>query len=70
MIALSKKTIFGSRLHPPSQSAEKSRNIEIRFSGKCGKTRVKRLPLLEPGFVLVRFEHIARFIVNPNHTIM
>jgi hypothetical protein len=70
MTALFKRSIFRSNLHPPSQSAEKSGNIEIPFSGKRGKTRVKRLPLLELGFVLVRFEHIARFIVNPNHSIM
>ena len=70
MIALFKRGIFEFNLHLTSQSAEKLGNIEIRFSGKCGKTRVKRLPLLEPGFVLVRFEHIARFIVNPNHSVM
>jgi hypothetical protein len=70
MIALLKRSIFGSNLHPLSQSAEKSGNIEIRFSEKCRKTRVKSLRLLELGFVLVRFDHITSFIINPNHSIM
>jgi hypothetical protein len=32
--------------------------------------RVKNSPLFEIARVLVRFNHVARFIVNANHSIM
>jgi hypothetical protein len=32
--------------------------------------RVKNLPLFENALVLVRFDYVARFIVNANHGIV
>ncbi len=33
-------------------------------------TRTNRSPLLEIARMLVRFDHVARFIVNPDHGVM
>jgi hypothetical protein len=41
--------------------------IELRFSGKCEVMRANS-PLFELALVLVRFDHVARFIVNANHS--
>jgi hypothetical protein len=35
-----------------------------------GGSPAERLPLFEIGLVLVRFDHVARFIINANHGIM
>jgi hypothetical protein len=51
---------------PPSQSSDKSGIMELPFSWDASKTS----PLLELARLLVRFDHIARFIVNPNHSLM
>ena len=39
----------------------------MRFSGKRGVMRIKNLRLFEIALVLVRFNHVARFIVNANY---
>jgi hypothetical protein len=42
--------------------------MKSRFSGPCDVMRVKSSPLFELAGVLVRLDHVARIIVNPNHT--
>jgi hypothetical protein len=44
--------------------------MEIRFSGKCGAMRAKTSPFFEIAPVLVRFDHVASFIVNANHSVV
>jgi hypothetical protein len=39
-----------------------------RCSAKCGMMRQETSPLFEIALVLVRLNHIARFIVNANHS--
>ncbi len=36
----------------------------------CARQRIQALPLFELALVLVRFDHIAHFIVNANHSII
>jgi len=38
------------------------------LAGKCGVIRVKTSPLFEIARLLVRLDHVARFIVNANHS--
>jgi len=40
------------------------------FSEKCDATRVKTSPVSEIAFVLVRFDYVASFIINANHSIV
>ena len=53
-----------------SWSPDKSGNIERRFSKKCDLMRGKNSPLFELASVFVRVDHIARLIVNANHSVM
>jgi hypothetical protein len=41
-----------------------------RLFVSCDIRKRDRSPLFEITFVLVRFDHVARFIVNANHGIM
>jgi hypothetical protein len=43
--------------------------MEIGFSGKRDVMRAKTSPLFELARGLVRFNHVASFIVNANHAI-
>jgi hypothetical protein len=38
--------------------------MELGFSGKCDVMRVETSPFFELARVLVRFDHLASFIVN------
>ena len=45
--------------------------IRLEFDSGAVKIGVKRThPLFKLALVLVRFDHIARFIVNANHSVM
>jgi len=44
--------------------------LEIGFSGKWDVDASKISPLFEIAFVLVRFDHVARIIVNANQSVM
>jgi hypothetical protein len=48
----------------------KAETLEIDFSGKRGTLRAKTSPLFEIARLLVRLDHVASVIVNPNHSIM
>jgi hypothetical protein len=54
----------------PSQSPDKSGIMELRFTGKVRLGASTNLRLFEIARVLVRFNHVASFIVNANHSIM
>jgi hypothetical protein len=45
-------------------------SFNIHFSGKEDVMRGKTLPLFELASVLVRLDHVARLIVNANHSMM
>jgi hypothetical protein len=36
-------------------------------SVSCARQKIQALPLFEIALVLVRLDHVARFIVNANH---
>jgi len=44
--------------------------MEIGFSGKRDVMRAKTSPLFELARVFVRLNHVARFIVNANHSVV
>jgi hypothetical protein len=48
----------------PPRSLDESGITEKRFSGNCDLMRVKTSPLVEIACVLVRLDHVARFIVT------
>jgi hypothetical protein len=42
-----------------------------RYRGDAAnKWRLVKLPPFEIAFMLLRFDHVARFIVNANHSVM
>jgi hypothetical protein len=61
---------FGNSAHlvrfkqRPPRSLDESGITEKRFSGNCDLMRVKTSPLVEIACVLVRLDHVARFIVT------
>jgi hypothetical protein len=48
----------------------KAESSKIRFSGKCNVMRGKNKRLFELARMLVRFDHVASFIVNADDSIV
>jgi len=53
-----------------SRSPDKSGIMEIHFSRKRDAKRAKSSPRFEIVRMLVRFDHVASFIMNADHCIM